>query len=245
MEAERQAAVSPTAAAFFAGKAVEVAVKWAFRSDPDLKLPYQDNISALLHEPSFRRAAGDAVFAKARYINTLRNRAVHEEKTISPGDAAGAVKELFHVCFSNRPFGVKHFQTVHQCGVDVARGLVLLSGIGTWALPSWDPRTRRNNLWDDLAVSVTAGSSRHTNSPHPSSRKGHLSTARWSSSFPPIDPAWRSCCCRFPGPPELGAVNPDAVQDHGQPASQSHDRLFHPTAPGDLHGPRLEPGPFF
>jgi type I restriction enzyme, R subunit len=98
-EAERQAAVSPTAAAFFAGKAVEVAVKWAFRSDPNLKLPYQDNIAALLHEPSFRRAAGEAVFAKARYINTLRNRAVHEEKTISPGDAAGAVKELFHVCF--------------------------------------------------------------------------------------------------------------------------------------------------
>jgi type I restriction enzyme R subunit len=99
VEAERQAAVSPTAAAFFAGKAVEVAVKWAFRTDPGLKLPYQDNIAALLHEPSFRRAAGEAVFAKARYINTLRNRAVHEEKTISPGDAAGAVKELFHVCF--------------------------------------------------------------------------------------------------------------------------------------------------
>ncbi len=73
-EAERQAGVSPTAAAFFAGKTVEVAVKWAFRSDPGLKLPYQDNIAALLHEPSFRRATGEAVFAKARYINTLRNR---------------------------------------------------------------------------------------------------------------------------------------------------------------------------
>ena len=99
VEAERQASVSPTAAAFFAGKTVEVAVKWAFRADPDLKLPYQDNIAALLHEPSFRRAAGEAVFAKAKYINTLRNRAVHEERKISPGDAAGAVKELFHVCF--------------------------------------------------------------------------------------------------------------------------------------------------
>ena len=99
VEAERQAAVSPVAAAFFAGKAVEVAVKWAFRSDPSLRLPYQDNIAALLHEPSFRRAAGEAVFAKAKYINTMRNRAVHEERRISAGDAAGAVKELFHVCF--------------------------------------------------------------------------------------------------------------------------------------------------
>lgn len=91
--------MSPTAAAFFAGKAVEVAVKWAFKNDPGLELPYQDNIAALLHEPSFRRAAGDAVFAKAKYINSLRNRAVHEEKNIKPGDATGAVKELFHVCF--------------------------------------------------------------------------------------------------------------------------------------------------
>ena len=91
------------------------------------------------------------------------------------------------IAFSNRPFGVKHFQTIHQCGVDVARGLVLLFGIGTRALPSWDPRTRRNNLSDGLsdglAVKVTAGPSGHTNSPHPSSREGHLSTAGWISIF--------------------------------------------------------------
>src|SRR6476620_4786603 len=93
-----------------------------------------------------------------------------------PGSFSYSGARNRHVCFSNRPFGVKHFQTIHQCGVDVARGLVLLFGIGTKALPVWDPRTRRNNLLNDLAVSVTAGPSRHANSPHPSSRKGHLST---------------------------------------------------------------------
>ena len=87
------------------------------------------------------------------------------------------------VRFSNRPFGVKHFQTIHHCSVDVARGLVLLFGIGTKALPSWDSRMRRSNLWGGLTVSVTAGPSGHANSPHPSSREGHHSTARWSSSF--------------------------------------------------------------
>ena len=35
------------------------------------------------------------------------------------------------VRFSNRPLGVKHFQTIHPCSVDVAHGLVLLFGIGT------------------------------------------------------------------------------------------------------------------
>ena len=86
------------------------------------------------------------------------------------------------VRFSNRPFGVKHFQTIHHCSIDVAHGLSLLFGIGTKALPLWDSRTRRNNLMGGLTVSVTAGPSGHTNSPHPSSREGHLSTAWWNSS---------------------------------------------------------------
>ena len=54
--------------------------------------------------------------------------------------------------FSNRPVWVKRFQTVHHCSVDVARGLVLLFGIGTKALPSWDSKTRWNNLLGGLAV---------------------------------------------------------------------------------------------
>src|SRR6202158_6107402 len=58
-----------------------------------------------------------------------------------------------HVRFSNRPFGVKHFQTIRRCSVDVAHGLVLLFGIGTRALPSWDSKTRWNNLMGGLAVS--------------------------------------------------------------------------------------------
>ena len=63
--------------------------------------------------------------------------------------------------------------------------------------------------------------------------------------FSPIgfDPARLSCCCRglFPGPAELSAVDPYAVQDHGEPTRQRDDCLLHPTAPGDLHCPGLEP----
>ena len=66
--------------------------------------------------------------------------------------------------------------------VDVAHGLVLLFGIGTKALPSWDSKTRRNNLSGGLAIRRTVGPSDQANSPHPSSREGHHSTARWSSS---------------------------------------------------------------
>jgi hypothetical protein len=90
---------------------------------------------------------------------------------------------LSDVRFSNRPVWVKRFQTIHHSSVDVARGLVLLFGIGTRALPAWDSKTRWNNLLVGLAARVTVGPSGHTNSPHPSSREGHLSTAWWSSSI--------------------------------------------------------------
>jgi hypothetical protein len=82
-----------------------------------------------------------------------------------------------------RTSGVKRFQTIHYHGVDVARGLVLLFGIGTKALPLWDSKTRWSNLYRGLTIRRTAGPSGHTNSPHPSSREGHHSTARWNSSF--------------------------------------------------------------
>ena len=83
----------------------------------------------------------------------------------------------------HRIIGARTFRlSTLQC-VDVARGLALLFGLGTKALPVWDSKTRWNNLWVDLAVRLTAGSSGRANSPHPSSREGHHSTTQWSSSF--------------------------------------------------------------
>src|SRR5215510_16119511 len=70
----------------------------------------------------------------------------------------GPTQTSHNVRFSNRPFGVKRFQTIHHLSVNVARGLVLLFfGIGTKALPSWDSKTRWNNLSGGLAVSLTGG----------------------------------------------------------------------------------------
>src|ERR1035437_3905102 len=100
-------------------------------------------------------------------------------------DRGGSITPVWRcsqeVRFSNRPFRVKRFQTVHHYSVDVAHGLVLLFGIGTKALPSWDSKTRWNNLTRGLTGSV--GSNGPAISPHPSSREGHHSTARWNSDF--------------------------------------------------------------
>ena len=61
-------------ACFYARRALELAVAWAYKHDAALKLPYQDNLSALIHEPSFKQTVGEAVLSKARVIVTLGKR---------------------------------------------------------------------------------------------------------------------------------------------------------------------------
>ena len=97
VRAEAAVHPDPRTACFYARRTLELAVGWAYKSDASLRLPYQDNLSALIHEPTFKGAAGEAVFSKARVINTLGNQAVHSQRVIQQSDALTAVRELFHV----------------------------------------------------------------------------------------------------------------------------------------------------
>ena len=89
----------PRAACFYTRRTLELAVHWLYKNDAALKLPYQDNLSALIHEPTFRNAVGSTIFAKVRLIRDLGNLAVHSHKPIRQYDALMAVKELFHLSY--------------------------------------------------------------------------------------------------------------------------------------------------
>jgi type I restriction enzyme R subunit len=99
VRAETLALGDPRAAAFYARLTLEAAIKWAYKHDAALRFPYEDNLSALVHEASFKAAVGQAVLYKARYIIAVGNRAVHEARPTPQKDAGQAVTELFHVCF--------------------------------------------------------------------------------------------------------------------------------------------------
>ncbi|MBI3148981.1 MAG: DEAD/DEAH box helicase family protein [Betaproteobacteria bacterium] len=99
VRAEATVHADPRTACFYARRTLELAITWAYKHDAALKLPYQDNLSALIHDPSFKETAGEAVFSKARVINTLGNRAVHGHRAIPLDDAMVAVRELFHVTY--------------------------------------------------------------------------------------------------------------------------------------------------
>ncbi|MCG3201556.1 MAG: hypothetical protein NFCOHLIN_01426 [Gammaproteobacteria bacterium] len=85
-KAEAAVHADPRTACFYSRRALELAVTWAFKHDGALRLPYQDNLSPRIHEPSFKEATGRAVFSKARVINTLGNRAVHSHRPVPEAD---------------------------------------------------------------------------------------------------------------------------------------------------------------
>jgi type I restriction enzyme R subunit len=98
-KAEQMALSDPRGACFYARLALEVAVNWMYRHDGTLRSPYETTLSALIHEPTFRKVVGNAIVTKAKIIKDLGNMAVHETKAVPPARAVTAVRELFHVSY--------------------------------------------------------------------------------------------------------------------------------------------------
>jgi type I restriction enzyme, R subunit len=98
-KAEAAVRSDPRTSSFYSRRTLELIVRWVFKYDTALKLPYDDKLSALIHEPTFRATTGEDVFNKAKVINRIGNRAVHEAKPIDETAAFVAVRELFHVCY--------------------------------------------------------------------------------------------------------------------------------------------------
>ena len=97
--AENLAHTDARAACFYARRTLELAVAWLYKHERSLRLPYQDNLNALLHEPGFARTVGEAVFAKTKVVKELGNQAVHSARKVLPADALVAARELFHICY--------------------------------------------------------------------------------------------------------------------------------------------------
>ena len=71
VEAEKSIAISPSTTAILSRRALELAVKWLYASDSELKVPYQDNLSSLIHERSFLDLIDQSLFDPIKYIIKL------------------------------------------------------------------------------------------------------------------------------------------------------------------------------
>ncbi|MGL1932210.1 MAG: DEAD/DEAH box helicase family protein [Desulfotalea sp.] len=109
MEAEKAMAISYSAAAFQTRKALEIAVKWAFKYDEELTIPYQDNLSSLIHDYGFREILDEKIFPRIKYIITLGNKAAHTTKPVYRNQIIESLRNLFDfiswIDFSYSPSG--------------------------------------------------------------------------------------------------------------------------------------------
>ena len=97
--AESYLYTDPRSACFHARRTLELAMRWLYKADATLHLPYQDNLSALIHEPTFKQTAGETIFNKALLVARIGNRAVHDHRPVPETASAAALGELFHICY--------------------------------------------------------------------------------------------------------------------------------------------------
>lgn len=95
VEAENIFPVSPALCAVGCRKALELAVKWVYAADKTMRLPYRDNLQALIHEYSFRYAVEEKTWGKLPFVVRLGNLAVHTARSVGAGDALASLRALF------------------------------------------------------------------------------------------------------------------------------------------------------
>ena len=98
VEAERAMLVSPSASASLSRKAMEMAIKYIYAHDADVTMPYDDKLSTLMYEPSFKNILSPGLLDLLTYIRKLGNLVLHENKRISRDQAVIALKDLFEFC---------------------------------------------------------------------------------------------------------------------------------------------------
>ena len=98
VEAEKSIAISPATCAILSRRALELAVRFVFSYDAELSLPYQDNVSSLIHESTFRRIIEPRLFPMLKYNIHLGNVAVHTNSKIKRDEAVIALRDLFEFC---------------------------------------------------------------------------------------------------------------------------------------------------
>ncbi|EHJ01982.1 Type I site-specific deoxyribonuclease [Clostridium sp. DL-VIII] len=95
IEAEKSILVSPATCAILSRRALELAVKWVYSYDEDLNLPYQDNISSLIHNNSFVELIDSEMLPMLKFVIKLGNVAVHTSSNISREEAILSLHNLY------------------------------------------------------------------------------------------------------------------------------------------------------
>ena len=123
-QAEQLIFTAPRASCFYTRFALEQLVHWLYANDPYLKLPYANNLAALIHAQTFKDNLKRGLFPKIRTIQKMGNRAVHDGTRVTKKDALHLVQELFHITYWLARFygpNGKHLPTLTFQKVNIPR----------------------------------------------------------------------------------------------------------------------------
>lgn len=96
IEAENGIGLNTVTCSILSRRALELGVKWLYANDNDLTIPYQDNLSALVHNITFKNIIDEKLLKQIEYIIKLGNFAVHNNKKISREEAILSLRYLYN-----------------------------------------------------------------------------------------------------------------------------------------------------
>ena len=95
-EAENGIGLNTVTCSVLSRRALELAVKWLYANDNDLRIPYNDNLSALVHDITFKNIIDEKLLKQIEYVIKLGNFAVHNNKKISREEAILSLRYLYN-----------------------------------------------------------------------------------------------------------------------------------------------------
>ena len=96
IEAENGIGLNTVTCSILCRRALELGVKWLYANDNDLTIPYQDTLSALVHDITFKNIIDEKLLKQIEYIIKLGNFAVHNNKKISREEAILSLRYLYN-----------------------------------------------------------------------------------------------------------------------------------------------------
>ncbi len=113
LEAEKHVFTAPRTSAFYSRFTLEAVVTWLYEHDKDLKMPFEQTLSAMVHEPKFRNNLAQGLFNRIFYVRKLGNTAVHSNIHIKSYEAMLSLKHLhaFLLWFANK-YGKEEVKSV-------------------------------------------------------------------------------------------------------------------------------------
>jgi len=95
-EAENGIGLNTVTCSILSRRALELGVKWLYANDNELRIPYQNNLSALVHDITFKNIIDEKLLKQIEYIIKLGNFAVHNNKKISREEAILSLRYLYN-----------------------------------------------------------------------------------------------------------------------------------------------------